>query len=628
MVVRGEGVAFRPVRLGSPGLIIERRRDGCILAESPHPLGAYPQKLTDRLELWARVAPERVFLAQRAPYPHDEKTWRTITYGDFRTRIRRIGQALLNRRLSVERPLVVLSGNDIEHALLMHAAMYVGVPYVPVSPAYCLLVKDFTRLAEIVKVVQPGLIYANKLGAFGHALNAISLTSVELVTSQPCDLAATAFDELVETPDTVSVDDANSNVDGDTIAKILFTSGSTDVPKGVINTQRMLCSNQVTILGMLPCLADEPPVTVDWLPWHHTFGGNHNLGAFLYNGGTLYIDEGRPLPGGFGPTAKNLREIPTNIYFNVPKGYEELIAYLQNDESLRRQFFKRLKLIFYAAASLSQPVWDDLERLTMETCGERIAMLSAYGSTETAPFAMSPVKPSRTAGYVGLPGPGVQLKLVPTADKLEVRVRGPNVTLGYWKHPELTRAAFDDEGYYRMGDALAFLDPERPEEGFVFDGRVVEDFKLSTGTWVNVGILRSNFVGHCAPYVQDAALTGHDRDYVGALIFPNLTACREKASLPLELPASEVVTHPTVRMLLQELLNSFASGSSGSSTRIARAMLMADPPSLEVGEITDKGSLNQSATLRRRANVVEQLYAADAPRNVITIHQDPPRSKS
>jgi len=621
VITRGKVVPGRPVRLGLPGLKIERRADGCILAEYPHPLGAYPEKLTDRLDYWAKIAPERVFLAQRVPAASGvERPWRTISYSDFRGKVRRIGQALLNRGLSAERPLMVLSGNDIEHALLLHAAMYVGVPYAPVSPAYSLSVKEFTRLSEIMRVVQPGMVFASNLPAFAPALSAAPLAGAELVSTLPCvDLPSIDFQDLAETPETASVDEANSGINGDTVAKILFTSGSTNVPKGVVNTQRMLCSNQAMILSMLPCFGDEPPVTVDWLPWHHTFGGNHNLGIFLNNGGTLYIDEGRPVPGGFGPTAENLREIATTVYFNVPKGYEELVAWMRKDDILRKQFFSRIKLIFYAAASLSQAVRDELERLAIETCGERIAMVSAFGSTETAPFALCPVKQSNIAGFIGLPSPGVQLKLVPSGEKLEALVRGPNITPGYWKQPELTRAAFDEEGYYRLGDAMAFLDPEHPEEGFVFDGRVVEDFKLSSGTWVNVGVLRTNFVGHCAPYVQDAAIAGHDRDDLAALIFPNIEACRQKAGLSAQLTTAEVVSHSDVRAHFRGLLSEFARKSTGTSNRIVRAILMTDRPSLEAGEITDKGSLNQRATLRQRASWVEELYAPQPADHVITI---------
>jgi feruloyl-CoA synthase len=610
---------YRPIHLGKPGLAIERKPNGLVYAQNPNPLRSYPPRLSDRLDFWARVAPERIFLAQRI----SDRSWRTITYSAFQRSVRSIGQALLNRRLSVDRPVVVLSGNDIEHALLMHAAMYVGIPYVPVSPSYSLAVSEFTRLSEILWVLKPGLIFAEDLSAYVRALKNVGYTSAEAVTcSSASALQATSFSELANTPATSAVNEANARVGHSTIAKILFTSGSTGHPKGVINTQEMLCSNQAMILSMLPFLEDDAPITVDWLPWHHTFGGNHNLGVILYNGGSLYIDEGRPISGAFAATARNLREIATTLYFNVPKGYEELIMCLRQDSRLRETFFSRLKLIFYAAASLPQTVWDELEQLALETCGERITIVSSFGSTETAPFAMCPVKQSRRAGYVGLPAPGVKLKLVPIGEKLEARIKGPNVTPGYWKNEELTRAAFDDEGFYCMRDALAFLEPQHPEEGFIFDGRVAEDFKLSTGTWVNVGLLRTSFLHHCNPYVQDVAIAGHDRDYISALIFPNVEACRAINSLAPDASLGEIATNPAIRELFHQLLMSFAAENIGSSSRIARAMLMPDRPSLDKGELTDKGSLNQLVTLRNRSPLVDELYATPISERVIAIHTD------
>ena len=607
----------RAVRLGPPGMIFERRSDGCFIARNPHPLDRYPEKITDRLVHWARAAPDRVFLAQR----RGDQTWRTIRYAEFQANVRAIGQALLSRGLSVERPIVVLSGNDIEHALLMYAAMLVGIPYAPISPAYSLAVKEFSRLRGIVELLQPGMIFTDRLDVFGNALRAVSFCGAELVTSgDPSPLRATPFEVLSRAQATAAVDRANAAVNADTIAKILFTSGSTGVPKGVINTQRMLSSNQAMILSVLPCLADEPPLTVDWLPWHHTFGGNHNLGLILYNGGTLYIDEGRPLPGRFNATVKNLREIAPTIYFNVPRGYQELIAALRRDEELRQRFFNRIQVIFFAAASLSQTARNDLERLALETCGERIPMVSGFGSTETAPSSLCPVLQSGCSGYIGVPEPGVELKLVPSGNKLEARVRGPHVTPGYWKHNEMTAAAFDEEGFYRTGDALALLDRDHPEKGFIFDGRLAEDFKLSTGTWVSTGELRTSLVAHFCPYVQDAAITGHDRSEVGALIFPDYEACRRHARLPRGASDSEIASHSRVRALFRELLESFAAQSTGSSNRLTRILLMVSGPSLEAGEITDKGSLNQRLVLSHRAELVERLYEVHPPDRVIALH--------
>lgn len=610
---------YRPVRLGSPGLAVERRQNGLVYVQNPNPLRTYPSRLSDRLDFWARVAPDRIFLAQRT---HDQ-IWGAITYSEFHRSVRNVGQALLNRRLSVDRPVVVLSGNDIEHALLMHAAMYVGIPYAPVSPSYSLAVSEFTRLSEILNVLKPGLLFAKDLSEYDRALDSVGRTSAEIVTSgSASNLRATSFAELVNTPASSAVDEANTKVGHSTIAKILFTSGSTGHPKGVINTQEMLCSNQAMILSMLPFLEDEAPITVDWLPWHHTFGGNHNLGVILYNGGSLYIDEGKPIPGAYAATARNLREIATTLYFNVPRGYEELIICLRHDPQLRETFFSRINLIFYAAASLQQSLWDELERLAQETCGERITIISSFGSTETAPFAMCPVKQTKRAGYIGVPAPGVKLKLVPVGEKLEARIKGPNVTPGYWKDEALTRTVFDDEGFYCMRDALAFLDSEHPEEGFIFDGRVVEDFKLSSGTWVNVGLLRARFVEHCNPYVLDVAIAGHDRDYISALIFPNVEACRTITDLPPGASPREVVAHRAVRELFRQLLTDFATRNTGSSRRVACGMLMHDRPSLENGELTDKGSLNLLTTLRNRSALVDELYATPTTDRVIVVHTD------
>jgi feruloyl-CoA synthase len=471
----------------------------------------------------------------------------------------------------------------------MLAALHVGVPCAPVSPAYSLLSKDFAKLRYVFGLATPGLVYAKDEARFARAVAAAVSEGTEVIFGD-------RFAELEARKDDARVDEAHARSGPDTIAKFLFTSGSTGQPKAVINTQRMLCSNQQMLVQALPYLAEVPPVLVDWLPWHHTAGGNHNIGIVLYNGGTLYLDAGKPLPGLIETTVRNLREVGPTIYFNVPRGYEALLPHLRADEVLRKTFFGRLGLMQYAAAVLPQPVWKAYEELALETCGERILWITGYGATETAPFLMSTNRGAARAGTVGLPVDGVEMKLAPVNDKLEARFRGPNITPGYWRDPELTRAAFDEEGYYRTGDALRFLDPEDPAQGLEFDGRLSEDFKLTTGTWVSVGPLRARLAAAGAPYLQDSVITGHDRDEVGALVFPNLQACRGMA--PEALRAS-----------LQKALDALAAQATGSSNRIARALILEEPPSIDAGEVTDKGSINQRAVLRRRAHLVEQLYS-------------------
>jgi feruloyl-CoA synthase len=406
------------------------------------------------------------------------------------------------------------------------------------------------------------------------------------------------------------VDAAHEAVRPDTIAKFLFTSGSTGVPKCVINTQRMWCANQVMLRQALAYFADEPPVIVDWAPWHHTAGGNHDVGLVLYNGGTFYIDEGKPLPGAIEETVRNLREIAPTWYFTVPKGYEALLPYLRDDAELRRNFFSRLKVFWFAGAGIAQHVFDEIQELAVKTCGERILFLTGFGATETAPFALSRTWHAENAANMGLPAAGMELKLVPNEGKWEARVRGPNVTPGYWRQPAFTAQAFDDEGFYRLGDAFKFADPNDARRGLLFDGRIAEDFKLSTGTWVSVGPLRARFIDHFAPYVRDVVLAGPNRNEIGALIFPDLAACRTLA------PA---LTNPGVRAAFAERLGTMAGQSAGSSTRVVRALLMSEPPSLDKGEVTDKGSINQRAVLMNRADLVEELYATPSSPRVIKL---------
>ena len=606
---------LRAVRLGVPGAVLERKADGTIHIRAGEPLSPYHGTLSEPLRRWAREAPERVFLAQRDAADQ----WRKLSYAEVLDKVERIGAALLRRGLSAERPIAILSGNDIEQALLGLAAMHVGIPYAPISPAYSLMSSDFGKLRMIMGLLTPGLVFASDGAAFGRAIGAALPDDVELVVTRnpPSTRKATLFADLIGDEDAAGIAQAHATVTPDTIAKFLFTSGSTGTPKAVINTQRMLCANQAMVAAGFAFVADEPPVVVDWLPWSHTFGGNHNFNLVLVNGGSLYIDDGNPTPPGVPKTARNLREIAPTAYFNVPKGYEALLAHFRADETLRRNFFSRLKMLFYAGAGLNQTTWDELTQLAIETTGERIIFLTSLGSTETSPLAVACTWEFDRPGNIGLPAPGVELKLVPNEGKLEARLRGPHITPGYWRQADLTRAAFDEEGFYKIGDALKFADPGDPLKGLLFDGRIAEDFKLSTGTWVSVGPLRARFIDHFAPYVRDVVFAGPDRDVIAALVFPDLEACRRLAGLPAEAAPSAIVDDAKVRAKFAELLTRLAKMSPGSSTRVARAILMAEPPSMDNSEATDKGSINQRAVLRNRAALVDELYATPLSSRVI-----------
>jgi feruloyl-CoA synthase len=607
---------LRPVRLGPADVVVERRSDGAILMRSPHPLPDYPGNLTQRLVHWAAAAPDRVFLAQRDATGN----WRTLSYAQALAAVRAIAAALLERDLSVERPIAILSGNDIEHAMLGLAAMHVGIPYAPISVPYSLLSQDFKKLKTIIDILTPGLVFAANGAPFARALAAAVPGGVEIAftTNPPPDRPATLFATLLEAQPSAAVDAAHAKVGPDNIAKILFTSGSTGQPKGVINTQRMLCANQAMIRCGFAFFADEPPVLVDWPPWNHTFGGNHDFGLVLDNGGSFYIDEGRPLPSAIEATVRNLRDVGPTIYLNVPKGFEMLLPYLRSDAALRQRFFSRLKVLFYAGASLAQHVRDELQELAIGTTGERIIFLSSLGSTETAPAALACTFESERTGNIGLPLPGVELKLVPRDGKFEARLKGPNITPGYWRSPALTAEAFDDEGYYKIGDALKFADAADPAKGLLFDGRLAEDFKLATGTWVSVGPLRAAFIAHCAPLVRDVVLAGADRDDVSALVFPDLDACRQIApDLAPDAATGVLLADARVRAEFARLLATLADTARGTSNRVVRALLLAEPPSLDIGEMTDKGSINQRAVLVHRARLVEELYAEPPPASVI-----------
>ena len=615
-VSHASSAPYRRVRLGDLTPVVERRSDGTFVVRAREPLGEYPRTITDRLAHWASIAPDRPLLAWRSG-----ERYTSISYGEATAAVRSVGQAILRRGLSAERPLAILSGNSVEHLLLALGAQHAGIPYAPVSPAYSLLSTDFATLKHVMSSVTPGLVFADDPARFARALDAALPADAGLLTSA-------SFDELRTTPAGTEVDRAHAAIDPDSVAKILFTSGSTGVPKGVINTHRMICSNQQMILETLPFLDDEPPVLVDWLPWHHTFGGNHNIGIAIYNGGSLYLDEGRPLPGAFEASVRNLREVGPTVYFNVPRGYEELVRAMRADRTLARTFFSpRLRLLFYAAASLSQHVADELARIAVATCGERVLLVTGLGSTETAPMAICRPWESDLASAIGLPVHGLEAKLVPVGDKYEVRVKGPNVTPGYWRNPQATAAAFDDEGFYRMGDSVRLADPEDAATGFLFQGRLGDDFKLSTGTWANVGPLRSKILAHFTPLVRDVVITGEARDAIGMLIVLDIDGCRPLCpDLTADAGLADFAEHPIVRRRLGELLATFNGGATGSSTRVERAIVLDSPLSLDAGEVTDKGSVNQRAVLANRAQAVAELYSDPAPPNVIGADRCPAAS--
>jgi feruloyl-CoA synthase len=565
----------RNLRFAPPKVEVQERTDGSRLLRSPQKLGPYARCVTEWLVRWSDRAPDRVFLAERKG-----DSWRKMTYRETYGAVRRIAQALLDRNLGPERPVAILSDNGIDHALLSLGAMHVGVPVAPISPAYSLMSKDFGKLKSIFDLVRPGLVYAADPQKFAAALAAAGATS-------------TSVAELLETNPGSTQEREHSKVRPETVAKILFTSGSTGVPKGVINTHRMLCANQQMLAQAWPFVEDRPPVVVDWLPWNHTFGGNHNFNLVLRNGGTMYVDGGKPVPGLVDVTARNLKDVAPTMYFNVPRGYDLLLPFLEKDPELRRNFFRELDVLFYAAAALPQNIWDRLKILATTEGGAPV-MLSAWGSTETAPLATSVHFPMQRAGVIGLPVAECELKLVPSAGKLEVRVRGPNVTPGYYKRDEMTRAAFDEEGFYRIGDAVKFADPADPAKGIVFDGRVAEDFKLSTGTWVHVGAVRVKLIAAADPLIQDAVITGHDRAEVGALVFLS--------------PGTKDMSPEAISSRLSTVLVQLGQ-EGGSSMYPRRLLVLTEPPSIDANEITDKGYMNQRAVLERRAALVEKLYA-------------------
>ena len=601
---------YREVAIGHPAVEV-LEVGGILHMRSLETLEPMPERLLDRLVHWAQIRPGHTFIAARDA----DGQWRRISYAQMLEDVRAIAQSLLAYGLGAERPLAILSGNDIEHLQMALGAMYAGIPYCPVSPAYSLLSQDFAKLRHVCDLLQPGLIFVSDAAVYQRAVDAVLPADTPLVAvrGEMAERPQVSFASLLEQPGGAEAQAAFMASGPDSIAKFLFTSGSTKLPKAVITTQRMLCANQQMLLQTFPVFAEEPPVLVDWLPWNHTFGGSHNLGIVLYNGGTLYLDGGKPTAQGFAETLRNLKEISPTAYLTVPKGWEELVTALETDSELRERFFARIKLFFFAAAGLSQSIWDRLDRVAEQHCGERIRMMAGLGMTEASPSCTFTTGPLSMAGYIGLPAPGCEVRLVPVDGKLEGRFRGPHIMPGYWRAPEQSAEAFDDEGFYRSGDAIKLADPCNPQWGLMFDGRLAEDFKLSSGVFVSVGPLRNRAVLEGSPYVQDLVIAAPDRECLGALVFARMYECRQLSGLPADASEAQVLASEPVRQWFADWLQRLNLQASGNASRLEWIALQDEAASIDRGEITDKGSINQRAVLQWRAAHVEALYRGQAP---------------
>lgn len=601
---------YRPVAIGHPAVEITEHH-GMLHMRSLEPLAPLPDRLLDRLINWAEVRPDQTFIAAR----DKGGDWQRISYSQMLNRVRAIAQSLLRFELGADRPLAILSGNDLEHMQIALGAMYAGIPFCPVSPAYSLLSQDFAKLRHVCELLQPGLLYVTDAAPFQRAIDAVLPMDVPLISvrGEISGRRRIDFASLVQQPGGAEAEAAFAATGPDTIAKFLFTSGSTKLPKAVVTTQRMLCANQQMLLQTFPEFGEEPPVLVDWLPWNHTFGGSHNIGIALYNGGSFYLDEGKPTAQGMAETLRNLREISPTAYLTVPKGWEELVTALEKDAALRETFFARIKLFFFAAAGLSQSVWDRLDRIAEQHCGERIRMMAGLGMTEASPSCTFTTGPLSMAGYIGLPAPGCEVRLAPVEGKLEGRFRGPHIMPGYWRAPEQSEAAFDDDGFYCSGDALKLADPANPQLGLMFDGRIAEDFKLSSGVFVSVGPLRNRAVLEGSPYVQDVVVAAPDRECLGLLVFPRMYECRQLAGRDSDASDAEVLASDAVRTWFAAWLQRLNLEATGNATRLEWIALLDQAPSIDRGEITDKGSINQRAVLKWREDKVEALYRGEDP---------------
>ena len=600
---------FRPLEFGVTRVTLRDGTAGTHFLRAEQELKEFPERLTDRLQHWAKVRPEQTFMARRVKNADGSSgDWRHVSYAEAWKTARSIAQGLLNRGLSAEKPVAILSENSLEHALLALGCLVAGVPWTPVSPPYSLVSVDYDKLKHVLRTVTPGLVFAQD-ARYAKAIAATVGTDMDIVLGEGAveGRSTTSFAELCATPVTDAVDQAMAATGSDTIVKFLFTSGSTKLPKAVINTNRMWCANQQQMTQSMPVLLEQPLVLVDWLPWNHTFGGNHNFGMVVFHGGTMYIDDGKPTPALIQETLRNLREVAPTVYFNVPTGFEAIANAMKTDDLLRKNFLSRVKMFFYAGAALAQPIWDSLYESEEREIGQRIVMTSGLGMTESGPFGLFVTSPNVRAGDLGVPTPGMELKLVDMEGKTEIRYRGPNITPGYWRAPQETSDAFDEEGFFKTGDAVKWIDETDVHLGLKFDGRIAEDFKLATGTFVSVGPLRGKIIAAGAPYIQDVVLTGLNMKEVGAMVFPT-PKVRELSGLPDNTPLADVLASAPVLAHFQKVVNELAAASTGSANRIARLCLLSEPPTLDKGEITDKGSINQRAVLTHRADTVAALH--------------------
>ena len=607
---------FKKIKTIKVDITKQCRSDGTILLRSVVELLPHPYRLTERLKYWANAAADRIFIAQK----NKLGSWDALTYAETYKKVRCIAQALLNKDLSPSKPMAILSENSIEHGLMALAALHVGIPYSPITPAYSLRSTDFDKLKYVINLLTPGLIFVNDGKKYENALQAVRKgVEVVAVTNIPESFQVTLFDDLQRTQATEEVEHAFHAIQPQTVAKILFTSGSTGLPKGVINTHENISTNWQQITQTFPFMTEEGLEFIDWLPWNHTFGGNHNFGLTLYNGGSMYIDDGNPTPQGIAGTVANLKERRPTIYFNVPKGFEDLIPHFRNDEQLRRQFFSNLKMLFYAGAGMPQHVWNEWEELAVETTGKKIMIATGLGCTETCPSALFASEPGGFAGLLGVPVPGLELKLVPSDGRLEARYRGKNVFPGYWRQPELTAKAFDEEGFYCTGDALRFVDESDANKGMIFDGRFAEDFKLNTGTWVRASVLRAQLIAAGHGLIQDVVITGHDNAFIGAIVFASLDYCRTITGLASNAAPGDLIHHAAVKQKLQDVLDELAGKSTGSATLIKRAMFADFTLTIDKGEITDKGSLNQSMVIQQHPEAITKLYSNQPDDSIIEV---------